>query len=72
VFAISNDELGPPLGSTISCPHCGQEHAIHHGERVLDDGTREPSDILQFYKCGDTVYLAGIRGLSCMEVDRDG
>ena len=62
-MAVGNDELGEQLGKTIKCPHCLQEHEITTGT-VKDQVTGEqiPSDILQFYKCGDTTYLAGIKG----------
>lgn len=56
--AIGNSELGDPLelrvGETIPCPHdCGSRHEI------LD---AQPSGVLQFYKCGKTTYLIGIKG----------
>ena len=61
-MAIGNDELGEELGDTIVCPMCGQSHAIEYGHEILDDGTRIPSNLLAFYKCGDNVYLAGVKG----------
>lgn len=69
MFAIGHDELGPPLNDTIKCPHCGADHAIENSEpsRTLhSDGTESvgPAGLLQFYRCGDKSYLAGIRGHS--------
>lgn len=57
-IAVGNDELGDPLGATIVCPRCGQAHPI----RLATDAAGNPSQLLQFYECGTTMYLAGIRG----------
>ena len=64
MFAIGNDELNNngDVGKTIVCPHCGKEHDIKYGDRVLEDGTKVPSKLLAFYNCGDELYLAGIDG----------
>ena len=57
------DELGAELGKTIKCPHCLEEHDIKNGtSKDPITGEQVPSNILQFYKCGDTTYLAGIKG----------
>lgn len=63
MFAIGNDELEkmPSVGDTITCPHCGEQHAVEYGREWLDDGWRE-SKAIAFYKCGDTTYLCGIKG----------
>lgn len=58
-IAIGNDELGATLGDTIVCPVCGARHPIEHGTNPV---TGQPSDLLQFYRCGGTSYLAGIGG----------
>ena len=55
MLAVGNDKLGKPLGDTITCPHCGKEHAVDFGK---DD------KILSFYNCGDDAYLCGINGKS--------
>jgi hypothetical protein len=60
--AIGSDELKGDLGDTIKCPHCGEEHEVKYGDRVLKDGKREPSKLLAFYSCGEKSYLAGING----------
>lgn len=65
--SIGNDELGPPLGDTVTCKTCGNEHPVEYGtsRRILDDGTwsePEPSRLLGFYKCGEQLYLAGVAG----------
>lgn len=64
MLVIGADELHEPLGDTVECPQCGQQHSIEYGEEVLKDGTRKPSKLLAFYKCGDKAYLAGINGLA--------
>lgn len=56
--AIGNEQLGSQLPPFIVCPHCHQKHEI-------TCSSSEPSDqgnriTLQFYKCGDKTYLAGI------------
>lgn len=62
VLTVGNDELGGPLGDAISCPHCGKAHLVEFGEKVLDDGSREPSRALAFYRCDKKTYLCGING----------
>ena len=64
MLAIGADELHEPLSDAVECPQCGQQHSIEYGEEVLKDGTRKPSKLLAFYKCGDKTYLAGINGLA--------
>jgi len=61
-FAIGNDELdkAEPLSDFIKCPHCGMEHPVEYGEEVLDNGTKVPSKLIAFYKCGEKSYLCGI------------
>jgi len=64
MFAIRNDELEScePIGDSIVCAKCNEEHLIEYGETVLPDGTKKPSRMLAFYKCGDITYLAGLKG----------
>ena len=66
-IAIGNDELGEPVGDSVTCRTCGEQHAIEFGtsRRMLDDGTwsePEPSNLLGFYKCGDGLFLASLNG----------
>lgn len=63
-IAIGNDQLGEPIGDTAKCPKCGAEHQVSYGERVLADGTREPSKLLAIVKCGEHAYLVGLDGRS--------
>jgi hypothetical protein len=65
-ISFGNDELAdkPALGTSITCPHCNQIHDIKYGDEVLPDGTRKPSKLMAFYKCGKKIYLAGIDGKS--------
>ena len=53
-IAIGAEELGDQLGKTIVCPHCGKKHRIKDSKPPM----------LQFYKCGKHLYLAGIRNQS--------
>lgn len=65
MLAVGSDELGDYLGDTIKCPHCGEDHPIENGkEKNPKTGELEKSTVLQFYKCGDKAYLAGIKGRS--------
>lgn len=50
--AIGNDELGAPLGDTVTCPFCGEEHAVISS----DKGS------LQFFRHDGALYLCGIGG----------
>jgi len=49
--SIGNNEIEklPPLGDTIVCWVCGEEHKVESGK-------------LAFFKCGDKSYLCGIDG----------
>lgn len=64
MFAIGNEELekAEPLGDSILCDKCGQQHMIEYADEVLPDRTKRKSKLLAFYKCGDKSYLAGING----------
>jgi hypothetical protein len=55
-LAIGHGELdgNPPVGKTIKCPHCGEEHEVKD--------SNPPG--LQFYNCGEKTYLCGIDGTS--------
>lgn len=67
MIAFSNAELedSPPLhiGEAILCPHCGEAHVVAGG---IDQQTGEESEMLLFYTCGETSYLAGINGKNVM------
>ena len=58
---FSNDTLQQAAslknGDMITCPHCGNKHGIECGK---EDG--KETDLLMFYRCGETSYLAGIAG----------
>lgn len=65
MLAIGNNELGDLLGDNIRCPHCGEMHAIEHGttRRLVNDRWEDIHDrLLQFYRCGEQLYLGGING----------
>lgn len=65
--AFSNDELAdsPPLkiGEMILCPHCNGAHVVEGG---INQRTGEESDMLLFYNCAGTSYLAGVAGKNVM------
>lgn len=67
-IAIGNDELGELLGDSIKCHRCWKMHPIEQSlpSRTLDIFTGEwkegPAGLLQFYKCGDATYIAGVNG----------
>lgn len=66
--AIGEEEFGRPLGKTTKCSRCGKRHVIENSEagRRWSSTTNEWTDggpgLLQFYKCGEDLVLAGIRG----------
>ena len=67
MFAIGNDELGPPAGDTIKCLFCGEDHLIKHGtsQHMLEEGIMsepQPDKKLGFYSCGNKLYLASVNG----------
>jgi hypothetical protein len=71
MLAIGNDELGGPLGPSVECPHCGQQHAVEDsGPSTSSDGTSGPAGLLQFYRCPkvDKTFLCGIERRSIMHV----
>lgn len=57
-LAVGNDELGDSLSLSIICPHCKQSHPIECSSSNPRNDNK--SLTLQFYKCGDKTYLAGI------------
>lgn len=66
MFAIGNNELNncPPVpedGMTV-CPACRELHPIEYSERINSDGTREPSKMLGYVKCGEKCYLVSLDG----------
>jgi len=69
MLAIGNEEIeiAPELGDTIVCPRCNMRHPVEYGEKVHKDGTRTPSTLLAFYKCGKKSYLCGINGKNIMK-----
>ena len=69
MFTVSNDELekAPNIDETIICPKCNKEHKIEYEEKILPDGSKIASKLLAFYRCGDTIYLAGVNGKSIIK-----
>ena len=61
-IAIGNDELGEDVGKTLKCKRCGKRHKVKSVERVLSDGTWQPSALLGFIKCRGKAYLVAING----------
>lgn len=65
MLAVGNNELYamPPIGKEATCPNCREKHPVSYGERILEDGTREPSDFLGFVKCTNgSSYIVSIKG----------
>ena len=54
--AIGADELGEPLGPTLTCEECGAEH------EVISQPSTNGGLSLQFMRCGTASYLIGING----------
>lgn len=69
MFAIGYNELEQlnPVKAKAKCPRCGKKHEVKYGEKVLPDGTKEPSKLLGYVKCGKDIYLVAVAGkeLSC-------
>jgi hypothetical protein len=62
MIAISNNELEylSSVGRTAKCPNCGKMHKVKYGKKVLKDGTKVPTNMLGFVKCGNNSYLVSI------------
>lgn len=62
--AIGTDELDGDVGDYADCRICGGKHRVCYGDRILNDGTKEPSKLLAFFKCDQNgkTYLHGING----------
>ena len=60
--AIGNDELGEDVVKMLKCKRCGKRHKVRYGERVLSDGTRQPSKMAGFIICRGKAYLVAING----------
>ena len=59
-LAIGNNELGPEVGKSARCPNCKKHHTVEYGYKILPDGTKEPSRVLGFVKCGKKSFLVAI------------
>ena len=62
MIATSNNELEylSSVGRTAKCPNCSKMHKVKYGKKVLKDGTKVPTNMLGFIKCGNKFYLASI------------
>ena len=62
--AFGNDEIAaaPALGKTVRCWMCGKAHRVEYADKVLPDGSKVPSTLMAFFKCGKQSYLCGIDG----------
>lgn len=70
--AIGNNELGEDIGEFVDCPHCKKQHLVQYGDRIEEDGTKTPSKLLAYYKCGDKAYLCAVNGKSVMDKFNNG
>ncbi len=51
---VADDELGEELNGTYeNCVRCGKTHKVLEGQ---------PAGIMQYVRCGDALYLVGIKG----------
>ncbi len=69
-FENATLEKLPPLiaGDDLDCPHCGGTHAAEAGG---DPDTGGTSEMLLFYHCGQTMYLAGVAGKNVTDARAD-
>lgn len=63
-IAVGADELTQTLGRLITCPSCGEKHEIKCSSE--DPVNKGKAVKLQFYKCGEKTFLAGINGKRLM------
>ena len=64
MLAIGNNELAkqPPVKWVVKCWKCGKNHRVRYGVEVMPDGTRRPTNLIAFMKCGKNTYLCGVNG----------
>lgn len=53
-------------GDVVSCKRCGGKHPLEGGTA---DG--EESDLILFYKCGETLYLGAVAGRCIVDIPAD-
>lgn len=65
MYAVSNEELGKPIGEYTICKNCGEKHEVIYGTTKLPDGREVKNKRIAFAKCDktDTIYLVGVDGL---------
>jgi hypothetical protein len=63
-FGNNELEAFEPIGETCKCPACGLEHTVTNAERVMEDGTKIPTNSVQFIKCTEhnKTFMVGICG----------
>lgn len=65
--SFGNDELSqqPDIGEGdfVACPNCGEPHKVEVS--TSDAGN---CMTLEFYKCGEQLYLAGVDGKSVVDL----
>lgn len=66
-ISFSNKELaGQPIlyaGGMVKCPKCKRKHKL----TTVKDVNGRSTEILLFYKCGESSYLAAIDNFSIMD-----
>jgi len=60
--AISNDELGEPIGEYTICPKCHKKHLVRYGDRIIGR-KKVKSTLLGYVKCGKHCYMVAVKGL---------
>jgi hypothetical protein len=61
-IAVGGDDLGEEVGKYAKCPHCSKQHLVLYGEKVLDDGSKVPSNMLGYVQCRKASYVVAING----------
>ena len=62
VIAIGNDELKEPIEKIIKCPRCYKNHRVRYPDKIMPDGTKQPSKLFAIIKCKHKSYLVGLDG----------
>jgi len=60
MYTVGNNELIRTLLDKELCPNCGELHEVCYGDKVNSDGTKTPSKLIAFIRCGESSYLVGV------------
>ena len=63
MLAVGNNELGGFIGPKAVCPNCKKSHTVKYGDKVNEDGSLTPSNMLGYVKCSNgSSYPVAIDG----------